>query len=220
MWTLAYRTKNLRAPQNPLTQGQCGGECAVWIANMYDRRSKPALVDTSPEGPNTLVSIETHLAGLRVAPRSFVLGKPDLGQLPAPQANMRMVAAAGMKPEHPAAANWQTLAQWLADERSAFGYGGHFIDIGGHAIATFVTSKKAGARATYEKKRTLYFFDPFDGCYHSDDENDFHQKFARIDAFYRPQLKDYQQDWCYIKVRAVKDHTDAYDTDVSSLFGG
>src|ERR1700675_471534 len=112
MWTNAYVTKNLQYFDNPYTPGQCGGMCAVWLANMHNRRNLRSLVATKP---HSMAAIDTHLAGLRLAapgskvsvgvptpppapPKEFRLKRKDLTKLPVEAANMRYVAAAGLKP--------------------------------------------------------------------------------------------------------------------------
>ena len=214
MWTLAYTTTNLRAVDNPYTPGQCGGMCGVWLANMYHRGAREALAATRPD---SRVATDTHLAGLRIAPglRRTNDRLTNIAQLPVREANLRYVAAAGLKPGPVKTALRTNLGNWLAQSRAS---GGYFIDIGGHAIATFVDWKKF---QSYDKKRRLYYFDPNHGCFFSENELSFNSKFDALVQEHTDnnrRLSDWY--WSYFKVFDVAAQSDDdADIDISSLFG-
>ena len=219
MWKVAYETKNLQAMQNPFTVGQCGGMCAVWLANMYNR-AKKSLDETKP---NTRVAIDTHLAGLHVKPAHYVEEettsgrrlKPNMAALPGYDSNMRYVAAAGLKPGPVKLSySWIELGNWLAQVAAK---GGYFIDVGGHAVATFVTHTQL---APFEKKRRLYYFDPQHGCFFSEDELSFRVKFAELVNEHTGRNHLYNDVcWACFKVfneASIRD--DDADIDISPLF--
>ena len=214
MWTLAYATTNLRAVDNPYTHGQCGGMCGVWLANMYKRGPREALAATKP---NSRVATDTHLAGLRIAAglKRSNDNVANIAQLPVKEANLRYVAAAGLKPGPLKTALRTNLGNWLAQSRAS---GGYFIDVGGHAIATFVDWKKF---QPYEQKRRLYYFDPNHGCFFSENELSFNSKFAElVQEHANTNLRLSEWYWSYFKVFDVGTTSDDdADIDISSLFG-
>ena len=213
MWTMAYATTNLSAVDNPYTPGQCGGMCGVWLANMYNRGAKRSLVETMPK---SRVATDTHLAGLRVAPGLWRTNNKvtNIANLPVTAANMRYVAAAGLKPGPVKTALRTNLANWLAQSRAS---GGYFIDVGGHAVATFVDWKKF---QSYEKKRRLCFFDPNHGCYFSENELSFNAKFNELVNEHTGRNRSFNEHyWSYFKVFDVgTTGDDDADIDISSLF--
>jgi hypothetical protein len=223
MWNIAYPTTNLRALHNPHTVGQCGGMCATWLANMYGRINKPSLSATMP---HTGAAIDTHLAALSIPAAKWVRNpnpdpkkpfffRPDINVLPVAEANKRYVAAAGLKPGPVKKTYFDYLAKKLAAEKES---GGYFIDVGGHAIATFVTGKTF---APYENhKRRLYYFDPQHGCFFSEDEKSFKVKFD--DLYYEHAGKNplfNLNDWSFFKADDVSDEDQDEDMGISSLFG-
>ena len=214
MWTLAYTTTNQRAPDNFLTPGQCGGMCGVWLANMYKRSSNGTLAQTRP---NSRVATDTHLAGLRVAAARWPGTQTPverLRRLPPAAANMRYVAAAGLKPGPVKSAQWTDLGNWLAQSRAS---GGYFIDVGGHAIATFVNWKRF---ASYEKKRRLYYFDPQHGCFYWEAGYSFNEKFQELVREHTGKNRLLEHWWSYFKVFDVNaENEDEADIDISPLFG-
>jgi hypothetical protein len=193
--------------------------CATWLANMYNRGKKPSLVDTKPHGR---VAIDTHLAALRVPAARFRLSptsgwglRPDVSVLPIREANLRYAAAAGLKPGTVRAGYWVQMSQWLAGgDRS----GGYFIDIGGHAVATFINGKTF---ASYENKKRLYYFDPQHGCFFSEDESSFHGKFNELVEEHNGNNPAFDYfHWSYFKVYDVSAQSDEdADMGISSLFG-
>ena len=216
MWRQAYATTNQRAPDNPYTPGQCGGMCGVWLANMFKRTSLQTLAQTRP---HSRVATETHLAGLSVPAHRWQAKKSKLQNLQeglaVADANMRYVAAAGLKPGRVRSSFWLYLSNGLGKSKACSGY---FIDIGAHAVATFVNGN---TRTWYEIGRRIYFFDPNHGCYYSDDDASFSERF---EAVYQEHSRAHtgfrESNWDYFRVFDVRAVSDAdTDIDISSLFG-
>ena len=139
----------------------------------------------------------------------------NVAQLPVKEANMRYVAAAGLKPGPVKTALRTNLGNWLAQSRAS---GGYFIDVGGHAVATFVDRKKY---QSLEKKRRLYYFDPNHGCFFSENELSFNSKFSElVQEHTNRNLLLSEWYWSYFKAFDVATPTDDdADIDISSLFG-
>jgi hypothetical protein len=216
MWTIAYQTTNLRALNNPYTIGQCGGMCATWLANMYGRINKPSLGATMPR---VGAAIDTHLAALSMPAAKWVrkpdghFARPHISVLPVDEANMRYVAAAGLNPGPVKKSYFVYLSKRLAADKES---GGYFIDIGGHAVATFVNGKPF---APYENGRRLYFFDPNHGCFFSEDEKSFTVKFDELYNEHTGKNQLFKLDgWSFFKVHDVSSDEDE-DLGISSLFG-
>lgn len=78
----------------------------------------------------------------------------------------RVIAAARLKPGLMLEDDSSTVIGWLtAGDKQ----GAHYIDVGGHSVATFVDHDLA----PYESRPRLYYFDPNHGCWYSENENDF-----------------------------------------------
>jgi hypothetical protein len=203
---------------NPYTRGQCGGMCATWLANMWGRVTQPSLAATIPHSRG---AIDTHLAGLRVPAAMWPATpegrrqRPNISQLPIDEANQRYAAAAGLKPGPVRGGYFMQLGKGLAQSAHSVGY---FIDIGGHAVATFVNGKTF---APYESRKRLYYFDPGHGCSYSEDESSFEAKFLEAVNEHKDRNPAFNLNrWSYFKVSDMR-HVSDEDADmgVSSLFG-
>jgi hypothetical protein len=87
-----------------------------------------------------------------------------------------------------------------------------FIDVGGHAIATFAVGEDI---ARYETEGRLYWFDPNFGCFFADGENTYKDQFNGLKQRFSTRVKDI---WWYCSVRDLTTKSQEVDMDVSSLF--